>query len=55
MPLRFPDQGRFYAALRLRAAFLACRESALCDAAERGSRLSAASPLRERFDEDGRP
>jgi hypothetical protein len=38
--------------LRLRAALLAWRESALCDAAERGSRLSTARRLRERLDED---
>ena len=34
--------------LRDRAALFACRESALCEAVERGSRFSAASVLRER-------
>jgi hypothetical protein len=33
---------------RVRAALLACRESDLCEAAERGSFLSAACRLRER-------
>lgn len=37
---------------RDRAALFACRESALCDAAERGSRLSAARRLRDRLEED---
>ncbi len=37
--------------LRVRAALFACRESALCEAAERGSRFSAASLLRDRLAE----
>jgi hypothetical protein len=47
------NQTQTQAALRrVRAALLACRESALCDAAERGSRLSAASRLRDCRDEE---
>jgi hypothetical protein len=34
--------------LRVRAALFACRESALCEAAERGSRFNAASLRRDR-------
>jgi hypothetical protein len=48
-----PQLRQDYAAFRrVRAALRACRESALCDAAECGSRLSAANLLRERLEDD---
>jgi hypothetical protein len=38
--------------LRRFAADFACRESALCEAALRGSRLSAFNPALERFEDE---